>query len=75
MSGVDYFPQRVRDVLSIQRNESPFYPTFGMRFFEYFETFRGSRGSTSSLSSMSSARPPCPSTIPLRAKCKLRCNA
>jgi hypothetical protein len=42
VSGVDYLPQRVREVLSIQRNESPFYPTFGMRFFEYFEAFRGS---------------------------------
>jgi hypothetical protein len=42
VSGVDYLPQRVREVLSIQRNESPFYPTFGMRFLEYFEAFRGS---------------------------------
>ncbi len=42
VSGVDYLPQRVREVLSMQRGESPFSPTFGMRFFEYFEAFRGS---------------------------------
>jgi hypothetical protein len=33
--------KRVREVLSMQRGESPFYPTFGMRFFEYFEAYRG----------------------------------
>jgi hypothetical protein len=42
VSGPDYFPQRVREVLSLQQGESPFFPTFGMRFFEYFEAFRGS---------------------------------
>jgi len=42
VSGVDYLPRRVREVLSMQRGESPFYPTFGMRFFEYFEAYRGS---------------------------------
>jgi hypothetical protein len=42
VSGVDYLPQRVREVLSMQRGESPFYRTFGMRFFEYFEAYRGS---------------------------------
>ena len=42
VSGLDYFPQRVREVLSMQRGESPFSPTFGMRFFEYFEAYRGS---------------------------------
>jgi hypothetical protein len=42
VSGVNYFPQRVREVLSMQRGESPFYPTFGMRSFEYFEAYRGS---------------------------------
>jgi hypothetical protein len=41
VSGVDYLPQRVRELLSMQRGESPFSPTFGMRFFEYFETYRG----------------------------------
>ena len=35
-------PQRLREVLSMQRGESPFWPTFGMRFFEYFEAYRGS---------------------------------
>ncbi len=42
VSGVDYLPQRLRETLSMQRGESPFSPTFGMRFFEYFEAFRGS---------------------------------
>jgi hypothetical protein len=42
VSGLDYFPQRVRELLSMQRGESPFSPTFGMRFFEYFEDYRGS---------------------------------
>jgi hypothetical protein len=41
VAGVDYLPQRVREVLSMQRRESPFSPTFGMRFFEYFEAYRG----------------------------------
>jgi hypothetical protein len=26
----------------MQRGESPFWPTFGVRFFEYFEAYRGS---------------------------------
>lgn len=42
VSGLDYFPQRVREVLSMQRGESPFFPTAGVRFFEYFEAYRGS---------------------------------
>jgi len=42
VSGLDYFPQRVREVLSMQRGESPFFPDAGMRFFEYFETYRSS---------------------------------
>jgi hypothetical protein len=42
VSGIDYLPQRVREVLSMQRGESPFYPTFGTRFSEYFEAYRGS---------------------------------
>jgi hypothetical protein len=41
IAGIDYLPQRVREVLSMQRGESPFSPTFGMRFFEYFEAYRG----------------------------------
>ena len=43
VAGVDYLPQRVREVLSMQRGESPFSPTFGMRFFEYFEAYRRTR--------------------------------
>jgi hypothetical protein len=42
VSGVDYLPQRLREVLSMQRGESPFWPSFGMRFVEYFEAYRGS---------------------------------
>jgi hypothetical protein len=42
VAGLDYFPQRVREMLSMQRGESSFSPTFGMRFFEYLETYRGS---------------------------------
>jgi hypothetical protein len=42
LSGVEYLPQRLRQVLSVQRGESPFSPNFGMRFFEYFEAYRGS---------------------------------
>lgn len=41
VAGVDYLPQLVCQVLSMQRGESPFSPTFGMRFFEYFEAYRG----------------------------------
>jgi hypothetical protein len=42
LSGVDYLPQRLREVLSMQRGGSPFSPTFGMRFFEYFQAYHGS---------------------------------
>lgn len=42
VSGLDLLPQMIRSILSMQRNESVFSPTFGMRFFEYFEAFRGS---------------------------------
>lgn len=41
LSGADYFPQRIREVLSMQRGESAFSPNFGVRFFEYFEAYRG----------------------------------
>jgi hypothetical protein len=42
VSGPDYFPQRVQEVLSMQRRESPFHRRFGMRFFEYFQSYSGS---------------------------------
>ncbi len=42
VSGLEYLPQKVRSLLSLQRSESVFNPNFGMRFFEYFETFKGS---------------------------------
>jgi hypothetical protein len=41
VAGLEYLPQRVREVLSMQRGESPFAPNYGMRFFEYFEAYRG----------------------------------
>lgn len=42
VSGLEYLPQKVQSLLSVQRGESVFNPTFGIRFFEYFETFKGS---------------------------------
>jgi hypothetical protein len=42
VSGLEYLPQKVQSLLSVQRGESAFNPTFGIRFFEYFETFKGS---------------------------------
>jgi hypothetical protein len=42
VSGLEYLPQKVQSLLSVQRGESVFSPTFGIRFFEYFESFKGS---------------------------------
>ena len=42
VSGLDYLPQKVQTLLSLQQGESPFHPTFGVRFFEYLETFKQS---------------------------------
>jgi len=42
VSGLQYLPQKVQSLLSVQRGESIFNPTFGIRFFEYFESFKGS---------------------------------
>jgi hypothetical protein len=42
VSGLEALPQRVQCLLSMQRGESPLYPTAGTRFFKYFEAFRGS---------------------------------
>jgi hypothetical protein len=42
VSGVEYLPQKVQSVLSMQRGENIFAPAAGIRFFEYFEAFRGS---------------------------------
>lgn len=42
VSGLEYLPQKVQSLLSVQRGESVFNPTFGIRFFEYFESFKGS---------------------------------
>lgn len=40
--GLDYLPQKIRMLLSMNQGEDVFSPNFGMRFFEYFEAFRGS---------------------------------
>ena len=42
VSGLDYFPQRVQEVISMQRGESPFDRSVGMRFYEYFHSYSGS---------------------------------
>lgn len=42
VSGLEYLPQIVQSLLSMQRGENVFAPTAGIRFFEYFEAFRGS---------------------------------
>lgn len=42
VSGLDFLPQKVQGLLSMQRRENVFAPAAGMRFFEYFEAFRGS---------------------------------
>lgn len=41
-SGLEYFPQRLRETLSMQRGENVYAPYFGMRFFEYFDAYKGS---------------------------------
>jgi hypothetical protein len=42
VSGLEYLPQKVRSLLSMQRGENVFAPRAGIRFYEYFEAFRGS---------------------------------
>ncbi len=42
VSGLASLSQKVRSCLSLQRGESHFDPTFGVRFAEYFDAFRGS---------------------------------
>lgn len=42
VSGLDFLPQMVRSILSMQQGESFYSPTSGMRFFEYFDAFQGS---------------------------------
>jgi hypothetical protein len=42
VSGVDYLPQKIQTLLSMQRGESPFHPSFGVRFFEYLEGYKDS---------------------------------
>jgi hypothetical protein len=42
VSGIDYLPQKVQAVLSMQRQENVFAPSAGVRFFEYFEAFQDS---------------------------------
>jgi hypothetical protein len=40
VSGLDYFPQRVREALSLQFGESPPQPFAGVRFFDYLRTYK-----------------------------------
>lgn len=40
VSGLDYFPQKVQSLLSMQQGENVFAPTAGARFFEYYEAFK-----------------------------------
>ncbi len=42
VSGIDYLPQKIQTLLSMNRGENVFSPSAGMRFSEYFEAFRGS---------------------------------
>jgi hypothetical protein len=42
VAGLDYLPQMIRSVLSMQRGENVFHPGAGIRFFEYFEEFKDS---------------------------------
>jgi hypothetical protein len=42
VSGLEYLPQKVQTLLSMQRGESVFNSTFGIRFFEYFEAYKES---------------------------------
>lgn len=42
VSGLEYLPQKIRSLLSMQRGESVFAHSFGMRFFEYFEEYKES---------------------------------
>ncbi|UIK20653.1 hypothetical protein [Rhizobium leguminosarum] len=41
VSGVDYLPQKIQSLLSMQRGENVFAVISGVRFFEYFEAFGG----------------------------------
>jgi hypothetical protein len=41
VSGVDVLPQNIKTLFSMQRGESAFAATSGMRFFEYFADFSG----------------------------------
>lgn len=42
ISGLDALPQQIKSCLSLQRGESPFYPTLGARIKDYFDLFRDS---------------------------------
>ncbi|MGI4812078.1 MAG: hypothetical protein ACRYGG_01860 [Janthinobacterium lividum] len=42
VSGLDYLPQKIHMLLSLNQGDNVFSPKYGMRFFEYFEAFRGS---------------------------------
>jgi nucleoside phosphorylase len=42
VSGQEALQHKIQSMLSMQQGESPFHPSFGIRFFEYFEAFSGS---------------------------------
>ncbi len=42
VSGLDALPQHIETRLSLQKEESPFHPDFGVRFAEYYKLFAGS---------------------------------
>jgi len=39
VSGLNFLPQMIRSVLSMQRGENVFHPNAGIRFFEYLEDY------------------------------------
>jgi len=42
VSGLDYLPQRIQTSLSMQRGESFFHRSAGIRFYEYYQAYRDS---------------------------------
>lgn len=42
VSGLNALPQKIKNLLSLQYGESPFYPSAGSRLTEYFQLFRDS---------------------------------
>jgi hypothetical protein len=42
VAGLDFLPQMIQSVLSMQRGESVFHPNAGIRFYVFFEEYKGS---------------------------------